>query len=327
MPLRSPRSALPARLLMAGVVGLSALISAVPAEAIATGSTDAECAATALTEPVRLDAALDAGISAATVREQNDLTRAELSHLAEDGTSWLDDCGQVFVVDRAVPQAQQEAVSSVSAEQVPADVLDLSSRPGSNRTVYLDFDGATYTGTRWSSGAEIASPAYSIDADRTTFNETEQAQIFLAWKVVAEDFAAFDVNVTTRRPDPSALTRSSSLDLTYGMPVVITPTNSVGAGCSCGGVAYVGVFGLVGGTAYQPAWIFTNGSGTAGYNVGQVVSHEVGHTFGLNHDGTSRSSYYSGAKGWAPIMGASYNKRASHWSRGEYADPTTPRTT
>ena len=294
MPLRSPRSVVPAPVVMAAVLGLSALAYA-PAEATATSSADLECAATALTEPVRLDAALDAGISAATVREQNDLTREELAHLAEDGTSWIDDCGQVFVVDRAVPAAQQEAVSSLPAEQVPADVFGLSSRPVSDRTVYLDFDGATYTGTQWSNGAEIVSPAYSIDADRATFNETERAQIFLAWKVVAEDFAAFDVNVTTRRPDPSALIRTSSLDPTYGMPVVITPTNSVGSGCSCGGVAYVGVLGLVGGTAYQPAWIFTNGAGTGGYNVGQVVSHEVGHTFGLNHDGIGQANYSSGA--------------------------------
>ena len=58
--------------------------------------------------------------------------------------------------------------------------------------------------------------------------------------------------------------------------------------------------------------------------MGQIISHEVGHTFGLSHDGTSQASYYAGAKGWGPIMGASYGRRASHWSTGEYADANNP---
>ena len=316
------RPLLLARALVVSALGLVALAAVVPAEARTT--TDPACATTALTEPVRLSAALASGASAATVRAQNDLTRDELTHLAEDGTSWLDECGQVFVVDRAVPQGRQEAVSPSSADEVPADVFGLSSRPTSTRTIYLDFDGATHSGTRWSNGSQIVSPAYSIDADPSTFSATERAQIYLAWKVVAEDFAPFDVNVTTQVPSPSALTRTSSADLTYGIPVVVTPTNSVAVGCSCGGVAYIGIFASVGATDYQPAWAFTSGTGTGGDNLGQVISHEAGHTFGLSHDGTSQTSYYTGDKGWAPIMGASYGRRASHWSTGEYADADNP---
>ena len=300
-----------------------AAAATVPASASAgatsTGLLDLSCSPV-LREPRRLAAALDSGLGATVVRLLNDLTGDELGHLAADGTTWLDECGRVFVADHAIAPAAQVTADPVARDAVPADVFALSSRPGSTRTIYLDFDGATYSGTRWKNGAEIVSPAYSIDSDRSTFTDVERAQVYLAWRSVAEDYAPFDVNVTTARPDPSALTRTTSSDQTYGMPVVISPTNSVGSGCGCGGISYVGVFGTVGATDYQPAWIFTNGSGTGGYNMGQIISHEVGHTFGLSHDGTSQAAYYGGAKGWGPIMGAPYDRRASHWSSGEYAD-------
>lgn len=325
MAVRSSHPTLVVRVLVAGVLGFSALAAALPAGARTSPTIDGRCAETALTKPVRLGEALGAGmgVSRATVREQNDVSRDQLDRLAEDRTSWVDECGQVFVVDRAAPQGQLDATNT-PAEQMPADVFSLSSRPDAPRTVYLDFDGATYSGTSWNGGAEVVSPAYSVDADRSTFSDTERAQILLAWQVVAEDFAPFDINVTTSPPSASALTRTSSSDATYGMPVVITPTNSVGANCGCGGQAYVGVFDMVGTTDYQPTWIYTNGSGVGGYNMGQVISHEIGHTLGLSHDGTSRSGYYSGAGGWAPIMGSSYDRRASQWSSGEYPDANNP---
>ncbi|MGF9756546.1 M12 family metallo-peptidase [Microvirga sp. 0TCS3.31] len=324
MPHRAPT--LLGRALLASVVVLGALPGAGVASGPTAGSGDltvTSCRETPAGGPVRLDAALDAGVSASEVRGHNDLTREELTHLADDDTTWLDECGRVFVVDEAVPAGQRDAAVATT-EEVPADVFDLSSRPGSDRTVFLDFEGSTYVGTRWNDGREIVSPAYSVDADRTTFGDIERAQIHLAWRSVAEDYAPFDVNVTTRRPAPSALTRTSSSDRTYGVPVVITSTNVVGSGCGCGGAAYVGVLGVVGANDYQPAWAFTNGSGTGGLNIGQVVSHEVGHTFGLGHDGTSEVSYYTGARGWAPIMGASYGTRASQWSSGAYPDADNP---
>ena len=315
MTIRSSHAGHLVRALVAATLGLSGLGAAGSAQASPVG--DLVCAVTSLLQPVPLDDALESGLSAALVRTQNQLSPTELEHLLEDDTTWVDPCAKVFVVDEAAPPAQA-SLSPAPVAEMPADVFDLSSRPGSNRTIYLDFDGATYSGTRWRNGEEIVSPAYSVDGDPTTFSEVERAQVYLAWQSVAEDYAPFDVNVTTRQPAPSALTRTSASDPTYGMPVVITPTNSVGAGCGCGGVAYVGVLGNAAANDYAPAWVFTSGSGTNGYNVGQVVSHEVGHTFGLHHDGTSETAYYAGAKDWAPIMGASYNRRASQWSSGEY---------
>ncbi|MGA9575488.1 MAG: fibronectin type III domain-containing protein, partial [Lysobacterales bacterium] len=96
---------------------------------------------------------------------------------------------------------------------------------------------------------------------------------------------------------------------------------------SCGGVAYVNVFGRSNyHTYYSPALVFYDnlGGGSETY-VAEASSHEFGHNLGLSHDGTnSGSSYYgghgSGLVSWAPIMGNSYYNNVTEWSRGEYPD-------
>lgn len=313
--------ALPARALVAAALGAALALGALAGAPTSSAGTTAACpsAGRAADRTVPLEEAVDGAAGLAAVGRSSGLDTTTLRHLAGDGTARLDGCGRVLVVDHAAPPADRVAVDRTTAA-VPDDVFALSSRPSSPRTLYLDFDGATYSGTAWEGGATIESPPYSVDADTTTLTATERAQVFLAWRSVAEDFAPFDVNVTTQVPAAGALTRTGSADPTYGTTVVVTSTNTVGAGCGCGGQAYVDVFDGVNAQRYQPAWVFTAGSGTGGYNVGQVVSHEAGHTFGLTHDGTSTKDYYQGASGWGPIMGASYGRRASQWSRGEYAD-------
>ena len=75
------------------------------------------------------------------------------------------------------------------------------SKPDSVNTIYLDFNGENISGTGWNSGSEewVCQP-YNRDSDPTTFNEDEQLNILTAWAKVAEDYAPFDVNVTTERP-------------------------------------------------------------------------------------------------------------------------------
>ena len=98
---------------------------------------------------------------------------------------------------------------------------------------------------------------------------------------------------------------------------MITHDTAVEASCSCGGIAYVGVLDLpTGHQTYQPALVF----GTDGKNIGEIVSHEVGHTLGLSHDGmTGGAAYYAGQGSWAPIMGVGYSRPITQWSKGEYA--------
>jgi hypothetical protein len=252
------------------------------------------------------------------------MTSEEFSDmLRNDDSARIDQEGRLFY---QIPQSQEESMgedqSSSSTPPFPVEqTFLLHSRPGSNRVIYLDFDGHTTTGTSWNNayngGNPIVSPAYSVDADRSQFSTTELSNIQNIWRQVAEDYAPFNVDVTTQDPGQDAITRSSNSDNVYGTRVVITVDDF--ASCGCGGFAYVGVFNDVG-NAYKPAFVFNTGV----IGAGEAISHEAGHNLGLHHDGTSSVGYYtghgSGDTGWAPIMGVGYYKKLVQWSRGEYSD-------
>lgn len=197
----------------------------------------------------------------------------------------------------------------------------LHSKPDSTKKIFLDFDGHVLTNNAWTknynNGANIVAPPWSKDNDPTTFNTEEQTIIQQIWLRVAEDYAPFDVDVTTEYPGEAALTRSNSADNNYGIRALVSPISSyIG---NYGGIAYVGVFDSTGDN-YKPALIFPEKLSNSEKNIAEAISHEVGHTLGLSHDGTSTKEYYSGQGNWAPIMGTGYSKPITQWSRGEYAD-------
>ena len=43
-------------------------------------------------------------------------------------------------------------------------------------------------------------PAWTLDGDAATFNDAEREAIQTIWQRVAEDYAPFDVDVTTQDP-------------------------------------------------------------------------------------------------------------------------------
>lgn len=252
--------------------------------------------------------------------------------LRHDRMARLDRGGRLHFIDEhrpPEPAGTTESGTIAEAGAFPSEqTFLLHSRPGAKRVIYLDFNGQTVAGTAWnySYGVNsIVAKPYDIDGDASTFSTAELDRIQGIWQRVAEDYAPFDVDVTTEEPPADAITRSASTDLMFGTRVLITRdwTKLTPSPCGCGGIAYVGVFDDYS-DSYKPAWVFYDnlGGGHEKY-VAEAISHEVGHNLGLSHDGTTTgSSYYtghgSGATGWAPIMGAGYYKEVTQWSKGEY---------
>ncbi len=201
------------------------------------------------------------------------------------------------------------------------DTFLLHSKPGASKVIYLDFNGHTTSGTYWNSsftgGANIVTPPYSSDSDKTTYTTTELDNIYSIWQRVAEDYAPFDVDVTTEDPGLEALRRTTTSDTQFGIRVCIGGSSYDWYGAGAGGVAYLNSFLW---NSDTPAFVFPAqlGSGNAKYTA-EAASHEAGHTFNLGHDGqTNITEYYQGHANWAPIMGVGYYKDVVQWSKGEY---------
>ncbi len=220
----------------------------------------------------------------------------------EKGNAFVNkvDINSIICIDfKKAPEEQQSktAAGAVAAAIAPA-LLTLQSFPNAAGCLYLDFDGYFMpAGNQWNNGNSIdAAPSGLSDAD-----------IQQAWEIAAEDYRPFNVNVTTKESVFNAYPKNRR------MRVVITPTNTAAPGS--GGVAYIGSFNA---DNDVPCWVFNLG----GRITGETISHEGGHTFDLGHDGRNNPAeiYFAGIEGttWAPIMGNSFSRPVTQWSKGEY---------
>ena len=214
--------------------------------------------------------------------------------------------------DSGLPRPEAGASAErQSAAITPGQVPQLNSRPGAAGTIFLDFDGETVTTVAWNSGNTIVAPPARMNT----------SQIEETWRRVVRDFETFDVTVTTLR---SVYDNAPQNRRTH---CVITQNDAAAPGA--GGVAYT--YSFKNDEAYKICWVFIDDH--AKY-CAEAASHEVGHTFGLVHDGRvatateGREEYYgghgSGPTGWAPIMGVGYYQQLSQWSKGEYARANNP---
>ena len=233
------------------------------------------------------------------------------------------------VMDGEIPEPIARPTPAGLATALPSSVnlastFKLHSNPTASKTIYLDFDGHITTDAYWNGYTGIAtinSPKYDFDGNVNVFSNAELERIQFIWQRVVEDFAPFNINVTTEDPGVAALTRGDVPgDNTWGTRVVIGGSCYDWFGIGSGGVSYVNVFGD--GSA-GPSFVFKEQLGNGNEKAtAEAISHEVGHALGLIHDGTSSMGYYagqgSGIAGWAPIMGVGYYQPVTQWSKGEY---------
>lgn len=239
--------------------------------------------------------------------------------------------------DAQASQSRTATAKRLTEEEpsLPAgvNVLALASRPQSDRTIYLDVTGGVIPAeSGWINNGLVKDPlpypTYSIDAD-PAFSADEQARIYAAWDAVVEDFAPFDVNVTTIRPAMSDLVRTNATDTRFGVQALISPMGTAAHRHICDG--WCTGMGFLNGIQYtipgtdkreaqpEPVWVFANPDFT-GAGIGDAASHEIGHQLGLKHDGYDQADYYSGTYFWAPIMGSNDGSAAvTQWSDGGYA--------
>lgn len=254
--------------------------------------------------------------------------------LREDHDLRVDRQGRLLFADSHLPDpALAPAPAPAPAGGTQSSLLPveqtffLHSRPNATRKIFLDFDGHTTTGTQWrditDGDSTFVTPPYDFDGVPTSFSTAELERIQYIWQRVSEDYAPFDVDVTTQDPGVEGLRKTTTSDNDYGIRVCIGGSSTDWySTAGYGGVAYIGCFDW---SSDTPNYVWTQnlGNGHEKYTA-EAISHEVGHALDLYHDNTSTQGYYaghgSGADGWAAIMGVGYYQPVVQFSRGEYLD-------
>jgi hypothetical protein len=264
------------------------------------------------------------------VRERGGSPEQYAALLTADASVWISSEGQLMFVDAAEheegagdPIPAQPATPTGPAPTplflLPNGMPVHHSKPGAPWTIYLDFDGEIgFRSFSW--GTAGNTQGLTIDADPFDFNVEEQAIISRTWGRVAEDWAPFDVNVTTERP--------LSIDLSVLWSIVGRNPADFRFGSGVLGVSLFN-FGYMPFGLQTPTFTFWQPLGAADHStLADVITQEAGHMFGLAHDGLDNGvEYYSGhgtgATSWGPVMGAPLARNVTQWSRNEYPGGST----
>ena len=202
----------------------------------------------------------------------------------------------------------------------------LNSHPRATNTVYLDFDSQTFvpkSGDR--QGQTVTLDPFNFDNDLHKIGPVEQQMIEDIHARLSEDFAPFNVNITTVAPkDPNSKggvnhtwrVALSTIDTDAGFPLNVDP-NGNPTGQPSGG------FGVIPGIPV----VWTQAIGGNSAQCATTAAHELGHQLGLKHHpvvnslGQVTNEYSPGPVGddWAPIMGNNLSDRRTIWWNQSYS--------
>lgn len=248
-------------------------------------------------------------------------TEADLPSLRADASgAILYACDPAAAEEAVEPEPPSIAGAALPVSPFPPSLV-FHSRPGAPNILFINFTGESVSGTAWNieiSRDTIPAVAFSSDSDLATFSDAEQGAIRRIWQRVAEDYAPFNIDVTTERP--------SSFTSRTAMALITRTTDANGEPnpySSAAGVAYVNVFAMTQYAVFRPAWIYGDNLAFNDANIAEAASHEIGHNMGLSHDGKTDGAEYYGGHGsgeisWGPLMGAGYGRNVTQWSKGEY---------
>ena len=231
-----------------------------------------------------------------------------------DGRLYLQDNNDHYCVrypeNAIAPQTIAQNSPQIAAAIPSLNTLkNLQGRPGSANVLYINYWGGSLTGTAWNanfnSNNAINYTPFDRDNNTASFTNAERYSMWLAWREAVEDFAPFNINVTTSQSVYNATPVSNRLQ------IIVTKTSSWYG--SAGGVAYVNIFNE-NSDYYKTGWTWN----LSDSSMGMTISHEAGHQLGLHHDGEGARSYYQGHGVWGPIMGAPFGQQYVQWSKGEY---------
>ena len=228
-------------------------------------------------------------------------------------THWINGAPFQFIAD---PLSADESGTDETPAQSTGSLHLLTSIPqlhsdqGAAASLYLDFDG--HFQAQWGSYSNVTTPVYDRDGDPMSFSDAELESIHDIWRRVVEDFAPFNIDVTTVEPPELAPEVPETAANGLAMRISIGGNGSWIGGPR--GVAYIDSF-----TNSVPnvAYVFSDNSGWPG----DTASHEAGHSFGLHHQsvydqsGVKTDEYFTGSGKWRPIMGTSA-KDVTTWHNG-----------
>lgn len=188
-----------------------------------------------------------------------------------------------------------------------------NSLPGATYSLYLSFIGSVSSDNFYGDATSQVTPVFDRDNTPSGFSAGELEWIDRIWRNVAEDFAPFNINVTTVVPAAGAKHLRANIGGNY-LDWYIE---------EAGGVSGIDTFRLAGN---PNIFIFTDGFFSAAH-VADAVSHEAGHSFGLNHhsdwNGTTKvNEYAQGSGNWSPIMGGGYRAHTTWWNGPGNSSPT-----